>query len=124
MVLKMDLNYEAIGKRIRKIREEKGFSQDKLRIKANVSKTHISHIETGSTKLSLPTIVEIANALDTTVDPLLCDNLNFAAPILKKEIKDILSDCNVYELRVMIKTMSLIKDSFKNLPRLELENVL
>lgn len=120
----MNVDYKAIGKRIRKIREEKGLSQDKLRIEVNISKTHMSHIETGSTKLSLPTIVEIANALGTTVDPLLSDSLNFAAPVLKKEIEEILSDCTVYELRVMIDTMSLIKDSLKNMPRCELEDVL
>lgn len=112
----MDLNYKAIGKRIRKVREEKGLSQDKLRVKANISNTHMSHIETGSTKVSLPTLVDIANALGVTTDSLLCDSLEFAEPVFKKEIEEILKDCSVYELRIMIETMNLIKESLRNIP--------
>ena len=43
----------------------------------NLTREQYSNIETGNTKLSLPTIVQIANALSVTVDKLLCDNVVF-----------------------------------------------
>ena len=35
----------------------------------------MSNIERGKTKVSLATLIDIANALDTTFDALICDNL-------------------------------------------------
>lgn len=55
----MSLDYSDIGKRIRYLRTSKQISQEELAEAAELSVTHISHIETGNTKLSLPTIVKI-----------------------------------------------------------------
>lgn len=112
----MELDYVAIGKRIRKIRMEKKWSQKDLMERLDISKAHMSHIETGSTKLSLPMLVDIANALQTTTDQLLSDNVYSSAPVFKKEIEQILCDCDTYELSVMIDTMNLVKSSLRNAP--------
>jgi transcriptional regulator with XRE-family HTH domain len=40
-----------------------------------ISNPHMSNIERGKTKVSLATLIDIANALDTTFDALICDNL-------------------------------------------------
>lgn len=40
-----------------------------------ISNPHMSNIERGKTKVSLATLIDIANALDTTLDALICDNL-------------------------------------------------
>ena len=71
----MELNYEAIGIRIQRLRKEKGLTQQKLAEMSDQDPSNISHIERGATKLSLPTIVNIANALDVTVDYFLCEGL-------------------------------------------------
>ncbi len=42
-----------IGQKVRKFRKEKGYSQEKLAELVGISVTHMSHIETGNTKLSL-----------------------------------------------------------------------
>ena len=109
MVFIMELNYEAIGKRIRKLRKEKKWSQEDLRYRANISKTHMSHIETGTTKLSLPTLVDIANALETTPDHILRDNVTCASPVSSNEINEIIDGCNNIELQAMIDAMLLVK---------------
>ncbi|MFR2512633.1 MAG: helix-turn-helix domain-containing protein [Lachnospira eligens] len=41
--------------------------------KVGISTTHLSHIETGNTKLSLPVFVDIAEALSVQTDELLYD---------------------------------------------------
>ncbi len=62
-----ELNYEMIGKRIRAERIKKGWQQAELAFRSDVTSAHLSHIETGKTKLALPTIVKIANALSVSV---------------------------------------------------------
>ena len=67
------MDYYAIGQRIRKIRKAHGLSQEELAEKVGISTTHMSHIETGNTKLSLPVFVELAEALDIRTDEMLSD---------------------------------------------------
>ena len=57
------MNYKEIGQRIRKYRKQMNLSQEELAEKIGISTTHMSHIETGSTKLSLPVLVELAENL-------------------------------------------------------------
>ena len=56
------MNYYEIGQRIRRIRKAKGLSQEQLAEKVGISTTHMSHIETANTKLSLSLFVDIAEA--------------------------------------------------------------
>lgn len=65
------LDYKAIGQRIRQYRKLKKLSQEELSEKIGISPTHMSHIETGGTKLSLPVLVEIAKSLNVSTDNLL-----------------------------------------------------
>lgn len=52
----MELDYRAIGKRIKIARIKADLTQEALAEKASLSTTHMSNIETGNSKLSLPTI--------------------------------------------------------------------
>lgn len=65
------MDYTEIGQRIRKYRKQMNFSQEELAEKIGISTTHMSHIETGSTKLSLPVLVELAKSLNVKTDSLL-----------------------------------------------------
>lgn len=72
----MSLNYHSIGQKIRKIRKSKAISQMALAEMVNVSLSYISYIENGKKHISLEILVQIANALETTPDTLLEDNLH------------------------------------------------
>ncbi len=65
----MELDYQAIGVRIRRLRKERGLTQQTLAEMSGQEPSNISHIERGATKLSLPTLVSVANALDGTGGP-------------------------------------------------------
>ena len=54
------MDYSAIGKHIRAERKRLGLSQEELAEMVNISAVHMSHIETGYTKLSLPVLVDLA----------------------------------------------------------------
>ena len=65
------MDYIEIGKRIRKYRKIRNLSQEQLAEKVNISVTHMSHIETGSTKLSLIVLTNIAEKLKVSCDDIL-----------------------------------------------------
>ena len=65
------LDYGAIGKRIRFFRKKKMLSQEALAEMVWISTTHMSHIETGSTKLSLPVLADLSKALGVSSDEIL-----------------------------------------------------
>ena len=90
----MELDYKAIGKRIKIARIQVDLTQEKLAEYVNLSPSHMSNIETGTTKVSLTTIVNIANALSVSVDDLLCDNVIHAKPQFENDIKLLLDDCD------------------------------
>lgn len=69
------MNYEALGRQIRKHRRDRGMTQDALAKKAGISASFLGHIERGSRKASLETLVAIANILRTGTDTLLSESL-------------------------------------------------
>ena len=95
------VDYKAIGKRIKIFRVQHSITQEKLAEKAGLSTQHMSNVENGNTKSSLPTIVRIANALSTTVDELLCDSVLHSKVAFSKNIATLLKDCSEYENRVL-----------------------
>ena len=95
------MDYYKIGQKIRKIRKAHGLSQEELAEKVNISTTHMSHIETGNTKLSLSVFVDIATALEVRTDDLL-DNLNTETTSTSlDEIAVVLEHCSVQEAKII-----------------------
>lgn len=97
----MEINYKGIGKRIRKCRKDLGLTQQQLAEMSDLSDTNISHIERGATKLSLPSLIAIANALNTTTDYLLMDVIDNSEIQFKKELADLLKDCSKEEYTLL-----------------------
>ena len=97
----MQPDYKAIGKRVQKRRTAKKISQAELAKKISVTSPHISNIERGKTKVSLPTLMEIARALNTTLDDLVCDSLPEAKDIILGDFSDTLRSCSNQELGII-----------------------
>ena len=107
----MSVDYIAIGKRIKIARSKIGITQEKLAELAHLSTSHVSKIETGDTKLGLPTIVDIANALHTSVDALLADSVVYPDVFLKKDVDELLDGLSRSEIRIMTETMAALRKS-------------
>lgn len=100
----MELDYKEIGQNIRRCRREKGLKQKMLAEKANVSDQHMSHIENGSTQLSLPTLIAIANALEIDCNTLLGQTLSKAQGIiLQQELAQILESTGGDEKKLRLR---------------------
>lgn len=97
----MQPDYKAIGKRVQKRRTAKKISQAELAKKISVTSPHISNIERGKTKVSLPTLMEIARALNTTLDDLVCDSLPEAKDVILGDFSDTLRSCSNQELGII-----------------------
>ena len=97
----MQPDYKAIGKSVQKRRTAKKISQAELAKKISVTSPHISNIERGKTKVSLPTLMEIARALNTTLDDLVCDSLPEAKDVILGDFSDTLRSCSNQELGII-----------------------
>ena len=111
----MELDYQAIGVRIRRLRKERGLTQQTLAEMSGQEPSNISHIERGATKLSLPTLVSVANALEVTVDQILCDSLPASRSVFETEAAHILSDCSHLELKIITETIRTLKENLRRM---------
>ena len=81
-----EISFEKISKKIKNLRISKGLTQEYVANMADVNTSHISNIENNRVKVSLSTLVQICNALDTTVDYILSDEYVSPASAIEKEI--------------------------------------
>ncbi len=61
---------EAFGRRIRAIRKEKGFSQERFALIIEMDRTYYASVEAGKRNISLENIKKIADGLDVTLSEL------------------------------------------------------
>jgi len=61
----------AFGEKVRKIRKERGLSQEELSFKADLHRTYIGMIERAEKNITLTNIEKIAKALDVHTSELL-----------------------------------------------------
>lgn len=63
--------WNTFGKALRKLREERAFSQAKLAELTGLDQTTISLLERGERQPTLPTLYKLADALGTTIEDLI-----------------------------------------------------
>lgn len=115
------MDYKLLGQRIRTARMDAGLSQEQLAEMVGLTSQHISHTEVASTKISLPALVKIANALHTSVDKLLFDSVQESKTHLMTEVQTVFTDCTPDEVYVMLEAANAVKRSIRvrKLKRLE-----
>lgn len=111
------LNIDALGRRVRQHRMEKGYSVEKLSEISGVSESHISNIESANVRGSAEAIVRIANALDTSVDVLLSDSLKGKTlqGARMHEYAELLEDCSEAERKIIIEMGKTLKKNLREM---------
>ena len=94
------MDYYKIGQKIRQYRKALGLSQEQVAEQIGISVTHMSHIETGNTKLSLQVLVDIAKILNVQTDDLLFDSKNDKT-IAIQEIAESLETCDAQQAKLL-----------------------
>ncbi len=77
-----------LGKRLKKVRLEKGYTQEILAEKISTTTSYISDIERGVKTPSLSTFIVIINALDVSADYILQGTSNAGKSYLYDEIAE------------------------------------
>lgn len=105
------MDYYAIGQRIRKFRKAHSLSQEALAEKVGISTTHMSHIETGNTKLSLTVLVNLASMLEVSTDDILFDHTSVNKSTVFEQIFTILEKCDSQQLTVIMDVIQALQIS-------------
>ena len=106
-----DVDYYEIGQRIRRIRKSRGLSQEQLAELVGISTTHMSHIETANTKLSLPVFIQIAEVLEVQTDTLLYDQPRDSVDSSMSTIAAVLESCDAKQARFIAEMVKAAKQS-------------
>lgn len=109
----MALDYKVLGLRIKMARLQRRLTQEKVAEVVGISLSHMSNVETANTKVSLHTLIGIANAIGCTIDELLQDNLKYPERVFDAELNEIIQDCDVGELKVIADTARVLKSSIR-----------
>lgn len=72
------MDYTALGKRIRAQRRQNRMTQEQVAERSGISLSFLGHIERGTRKASLETLVSICNALKVSPGVLLQDSLLYS----------------------------------------------
>ena len=109
----LELDYEVIGLNIREHRKNCGLSQELLAEMAEISTAHMSHIETGNTKLSLPALFSISRALECSLDELINPTKEFDPEDRANFLRILLSDCSKQEAAILIEIIKNAKKALR-----------
>lgn len=104
----MDINYKLLGKRIKEMRTKQNLTQENLAEQVGVSTVYISHIEIGSSKPSIETLVKICNVLNVSFDYLLSNFLYASKEYLQDDIANLLKNCSSDDMKLIIDMIKVI----------------
>ena len=97
------MDYVDLGKRVRARRTELNWTQEHLAQEIGVSTSFVGHIERGSRKASLETLVMLANVMEISTDDLLQGSLSASEELVKPVKK--LTQNQWYVMRQVISTL-------------------
>lgn len=98
----MPLDFESFGLRVKKAREDKGYSQQDLAIRIHCSRKFINYIERTRKMPRIDTLVDIANVLGISADDLLVDSLKHSSSTADTELHKLLLECNEKESAILV----------------------
>ena len=112
----MDINidYKALGKRIKNKRKEKHLTQEQLSEICDLSTAHIGHIERGTRIMSVDVLVRLSRALDVSLDYLLFDSVTDDENILKN-ISPVLKETDKKKVAYFLNTVRLLAENLDEL---------
>ena len=103
-----EISFEHISHRLRELRIARGLTQEYIANKLDINPSHISNIENNRVKVSLTTLVNMRNILDTTVDYVLSDSYNDTESPLNQEILKELSNCDNEKKEKILKIIRIL----------------
>lgn len=110
----MAIDFNIIGKRIRKARKDKGLTQEQLVEKMGVSVAFISKVETGKFHINLDRLSQICNILDVTEGQILNGTSNNSKVYLNPEFSSLLEKCSPSQIKLAYNILRTILETENN----------
>jgi transcriptional regulator with XRE-family HTH domain len=117
LIKSKDIDYVAVGRRIREKRQKLDMSQAEFSKLAGITKVHLSNIECAHTSPSLAVMLKCARVIGCGVDALLWDNYEKNRQVFEDQFATLVSDCNEYELKLFIGAVTGIKEQVRAVER-------
>ena len=106
----MEVNYKALGKKVKEERRRHGLTQEKLAERISVSIKHIGSIERAESIPSIQVLVALANELEVTTDYLLCDSITREASVYETEILSLIQNKSERYLRHIMSYIKMLNE--------------
>lgn len=104
------IDYVALGKRIRAERRKQDLTQEQLAELADISDSFMGHIERGGRILSVETLVKLANALNLSMEYIVCGEYNYQPNMLPAEIQESLGKMSDRQRKVFLSIMKTLAE--------------
>ena len=115
-VMNVEIDYKAIGKRIKLARIKAEVTQERLAELLGVDPSYISRLENGTKNINLIRLMEIADILTpSSLDTLVYDSLREHTQEYDAEATDLLNDCDSYERRLLVNQLRDYKEKMRAL---------
>ena len=112
--MRLEIDYEKIGQRIKAARIERGLNQSDLGALIGCSNNHVSHVEVGQTKVSLGMLMKLSVILDKDFNYFLFDTpYTRRENIINDEISEKLNRCSPATLVSVSKIIDILLEQEK-----------
>ena len=107
-IIDANVDYKVIGQRIKQARKRKGWSQQKLAEKIDVTTVYISRAERGGCKINLKRLAQISVALSTPIEELITGATLESKNYLNREFRDLLLECTPDKQRLIYNIAKIV----------------
>lgn len=97
----MAVDFNIIGERIKKVRKERGMTQEDLAEKMDVSIAFLSRIERGTSQINLKRLSQICGLLGITEGEILNGSSNNSDKYLNSEFSSLLENCSAEKQKLI-----------------------
>ena len=102
------IDYKELGKRIRTERRRQDLTQEKLAEMAEISNSFLGHIERGGRTLSIETLAKLANALNLSIEYIICGEYHYRPDMIPNEINNALNQMSSSQRKVFLDIMKTL----------------
>ena len=109
-----EIDYAAMGERIRRARENERLTQEQLAEICSLSAAHMGHIERGTRTPSLEAVFRISKSLHVSMDYLLTESISTDDALICN-VNDILKNSDKLKPKIIVPIIRAIADKIDEL---------
>ncbi len=104
----MQIDYRVMGQRISRLRKERGFTQEELAERMEITNSYLSNIERNRSIPSLEILIRLCTVLDVTPNDILLGVNYNSKEYLQSDLSSALEQCRPEEKRLILGFLKLL----------------